>query len=530
MSKQILSGVELRKKLLSGVKQLSDVVSSTLGPLASNVGIQNTWTAPQVVHDGWTVARNTELENPFEDFAISLVKQAASKTVDVAGDGTSTSTLLAYEIVKRGFEKINEGANAVRIKKGLELALDSVLKYIKKEARPIKTNKEIEQVAFVSSGDIEISKVVAEVLEKLGPDGVINVIESERTGIQSEFKEGMSFDSGFISPMFATNENGTAEIESPHILLTDMIISSPDEIAKFLQKFTKETSRAEIVIVATDIVSGALSTILINKTRGGIIPLGIFAPGMAERKKSYLEDIAVLTNAKVLYKDSGMKLEDVTIDMLGKCDRVISDSKETKIIGGFGKKEDIEKRVKQVREELKNTNKGDFEKEKLKERLSKLVSGACIISVGDVTPIALSDKIERVRDSVEAAKCSVVSGILPGCGIILLKEKQTLKNEDKDIQVGIDILMDVLDEPIKKLLSNAGLNSEEIIKNILSNDNRNYGYDVVKNVYGDLYELGILDSAMVVMEAIKNATSVATMLITTENVIVNIPEKLDKTN
>ena len=526
MSKQILSGVELRTKLLSGVKKLSDTVTITLGPKGRNVGIENTWVNPIVVHDGVTVASHIELPDHFENFGANLVQQAASKTADKAGDGTTTSTLLAYEIIKRGFKEIEEGANPMTMKIGLELALTSVIEHISSESKDIKNPKEIEQVAIISSADEEMGKKIGEVIAKVGKEGVVNVVEYEGLELEVDYKEGMEFDKGYISPMFATNENLKAEIESPHILLTDMVISSPDEMAKFLKKFTAETNRAEIVIIATDIIGAALSTLLINKQRSNIIPLAVFAPSMGERRKSILEDIAVLTGGIVIYKDGAIKLEDVTIDMLGKCDRIISDIDTTKIVGGFGKTEEIEKRANQIREDIKKTDK-EFEKEKLGERLSKLVAGAAIIKVGAKTEIELSDRIERVKDAVEATKCAVDEGIVAGGGITLLNSSIELLNENKDIQSGINILMESLLEPIMKLLSNAGLDSTPIMVKILAGG-KDYGYNVATNEYGNLLGMGVIDPTRVVKEALKNAVSVASAILTCEAVICNIPEEVKK--
>lgn len=526
MAKKITRGKELRDKLLSGVQQLSDTVTITLGPKGRNVGIESTWVEPIVVHDGVTVAKHIELPDKDEDMGARLVQQASSKTADKAGDGTTTSTLLTYEILKRGYKAVDDGANPMVMKRGMEAALKTILEFISKESKPIKTPQEIEQVATIASADNEMGKVIAEVIDKVGKDGVVNVTEYEGLELKAEYKEGMEFDKGYISHLFATKENGEAEVEAPYILITDMTITSPDDIAKFLQSYVKETNRQEIVIIASDIQGAALSTLLVNKMRSNILPLAVFAPAIGPRRKQILEDIAVITGGTMIHKDGTVKIEDVTPDMLGRADRIISDVDKTKIVGGFGKKEDIEKRAQQIRGEIKATE-SDFEKEKLQERLARLVAGAAIIKVGAKTEVELSDRRERVIDAVEATKAAVAEGINAGGGITLLAAQASLDtdNENKDFSLGIEIVKEALAEPTKKLLANAGEDAEMINR---FDPTKNWGFNIATEEFGDMFEMGVIDPTRVLREAVQNAVSVSGMLLTMEANITKLPEEEKK--
>lgn len=522
MSKQILSGTKVREKLLSGVQQLSDTVTITLGPKGRNVGIAKVWTNPQVVHDGVTVAKNIELPDPFENFGAQLVQQSSGKTADKAGDGTTTSTLLAYRIFKKGNEAVLTGSNPIDIQNGMNKAVTTVLEALEKRSKPIKTEDEVKQVATVASANFDWGNIIGEAVYKVGKEGVTSVTEYEGLGIEVEYKEGMEFERGYISSMFSTNENNSAELESPYMLITDMTITSADEIAKFLKKFVETTNRQEIVIIASNIGGGALSTLLINKQRSNILPLGIFAPAIGERRKQVLEDIACLTGGKVIYREGAIKLEDVNIEDLGRCDRIVVDDKTTKIVGGFGKSEDIEVRANNLREQIKKEER-EFEKEKLQERLSRLVSGAAIIKVGAKTEIELTDKKERVIDAVEATKSALAEGIVAGGGVTYLYLSESILrdgSENKDEQIGFNILVDVLCEPSIKILENAG--KSEMFGKL--DGKKGIGYDVVGDKIGNMIELGVIDPTRVVKEAIQNAVSVGCVLITTEAVIVDIPE------
>lgn len=518
-----MRGTEVRAKLLKGIAELADTVTITLGPKGRNVGIENKWVEPTVLHDGVSVAKQIELPDPFENFGAQLVRQAASRTNDKAGDGTTTSTLLAHEIIKRGIEHLNAGANPMQMKKGIEKAVELVIEELKELTKTISTKQEISQVATISSADHKIGELIAEAMDKVGKDGVISVEEDVGMTTTVEYKEGMEFDKGYISPYFATNpEKMEAELESPHILITDHNISVASDIGVFLKKYTEETKRVEIVIIASGIEGAALSVLLINKERGGLKPLAIFAPAFAERRRDILEDIAILTGGTLITKEKGMKLEDVTIDQLGKADRVWADGDKTRIIGGFGKPEAIEERAKQIRSEMDKT-KSDFEKEKLRERLARLISGAAILKVGALTEVELKEKKERVIDAVEATKAAMEEGVVAGGGLALIKASEGITRTldtivESDIRLGMAIVRNALYEPFKKLMSNAGIEYKTIPTDGES------GYNVETGEMGNMFEMGIIDPKKVTRNAIQNAASVSAMVLTTEAVIVEIPK------
>lgn len=527
MARQILNGKQAREKMLSGVRQLADTVTTTLGPKGRNVGIDHIFVDPVVIHDGVSVAKQIELPDPFENFAAQLVRQASAKTADNAGDGTTTSTLIAHTIIEEGFKLIEEGSNPMVLKKGIDMATKAVVEELSKMSREIKTKAEIANVATISSADREIGEKIAEAMEKVGKDGVISVEEHAGMDIKVEYKEGMEFDKGFVSTQFATDlEKVEATSESPHILITDQVITSADEVGKFLKRFVEETNRKEIVLIATHIDGAALATLLINKDRGGILPLGIFAPGFAERKKDILEDIAILTGGTFISKDKGIKIEDVTVDQLGRADSIWCDEHRTKIVGGFGSSEAIEARAQQIRDLIKKTD-SDFEKEKLRERLARLVSGAAIIKVGARTEVELSDRKERVIDAVEATKAAVSEGIVAGAGMSYLNcsgRLSKLKDKNPDIQKGIDLVGTALLHPLTKLLENAGVNVVEVVDTIKKENDPNYGFNVETEEYGNLFQMGIIDPTRVAKNAVENGGSVAGMILTTEAIITNIPE------
>lgn len=523
MAKQILYGSEAREKLLSGIEQLAETVVITLGPKGRNVGIDKKWIEPIVIHDGVSVAKEIELPDPFENFGARLVQQAASKTADRAGDGTTTSTLLAWKIVQQGMEYVDGGANAMVIKKGIEEATNIVIAELKKQSIEVKTKEQIAQVATISSADKELGTMIAEAFEKVGKDGVITVDEGAGIKTTVEYKEGMEFDKGYISPYFATNDKKEAELEAPHILITDHDITDAQAIAAFLGKFVKETSRAEIVIIASNVDGPALGTLIINKERGGVKPLAVFAPGFAERKLELLEDIAVLTGGTVIAKGKGMKIEDVTIDQLGKADKVWCDGTHTKIVGGFGSAEQIAARSAQIKEQVSKTE-SEFEKEKLKERVARLQAGAAIIKVGAMTEVELKDKKERALDAVEATKSAIEEGIVSGAGTAFLQARKKL-DLDPDLvnHVGIQIVYDALRSPYVKLLENAGMEVPEV------DPGDGAGYNVeTEQLVDDLVKEGIIDPVKVTRNALQNASSVAAMILTMEAVMTELPKE-DKT-
>lgn len=520
MPKKITKGDELRQKLEKGVEQLADTVTITLGPKGRNVGLEKTWIEPVVLHDGVSVAKEIELEDPVENFGAQLVKQVSAKTADRAGDGTTTSTLLAYHMIKKGFEAIKNGANSVTMKEGMEAALTYLLDELKKKSRDIKTKEEMIQIATISSASEELGKTIGEAIHRVGKDGVVNVVPYEGMGVEVEFKEGMEIDKGYISSYFATNEEqNEAEIESPYILITDMVLSSADEMAKFLKRYTEETNRAEIVIIAADVTGGALSTLVINRQRSNIFPLAVFAPSIGERRLQILNDIAKLTGGGVLRKESGKNIGDIDLTWLGRADRIIANDKTTRIIGGFGDPDEIIERADSIREQIKKET-SEFEKEKLQERLARLVSGAAIIKVGALTEVALSDRKERVIDAVEATKAAVAEGIVAGGGITLRELQDSFNIVDApqdDYNTGMNIVKESLGEPFIKLLSNAGLSVPKKLR-------KGHGINVMTGEEVDLMKAGIIDPTRVTKEALQNAVSVAGALLTCEAVVSKIPE------
>jgi chaperonin GroEL len=541
--KQIKYGKEARASILSGVTQMATVVTTTLGPKGRNVGIEKTWKDPDVIHDGVKVAKEVELEDPFENYGAQLVRQSSEKTADKAGDGTTTSMMLAYSMIKEGIKKIDEdGVNPMTMKKGMEMAVNVALAELLKISKPIdiKNQEAIAQVATISSADKEIGDKIGEAMAKVGRDGVITSEVHAGMDISVEFKEGMEFDKGFTSSQFINiPEKSEAEIEHPYILITDQYITSGQEVAEFLGKFYKKTQQKEIVLIVDKIEGAALLTLLANQARGNINSLAIFAPAFAERRKEILEDIAVLTGGTFISKDSNITIDKILtvdgndevlgIEKLGRADRVWCDENTTKIIGGFGEPAKIEERAKSIRSAIEKT-KSDFEKEKLQERLAKLISGAAIIKVGARTEVELSDKQERVIDAVEATKAAVLEGIVAGGGVALLNcgvAVSKLVDPNKDIQAGIDVVAHALSEPIKKIFENAGLNPDKIIADIRMSRDKNQGFDVETEKYGNMFEMGVIDPTKVTKNAIQNATSVAEAILSTEAVICKIPEEKD---
>jgi len=470
MSKQIVYSEEARRKLLEGVNKLASAVATTLGPKGRNVAIDKKWGAPAVLHDGVSVAKEIELEDPFENMGAQLVKEAASKTADVAGDGTTTATVLAQAIVDEGIKNITAGADPMLLKRGLEEGSRSVVGFIGTKAKnvSIKSDEEISQIATISAGDIEIGGLVAKALQKVGKDGVVSVEEGRGLSTEIEYKEGMEFDKGYASPYFVTNSDRMeAEIDNPYILITDKKISNLQELLPFLENLVKVSK--DLVIIADEIDGEALATLVVNKMRGTFNTIAIKAPGFGDRRKEMLEDIAILTGGTVISEDTGRKLDSVTIEDCGRADKVWSDKENTRIIGGKGTQKDLSARVAQVRNEIDSST-SEFDKEKLSERLAKLTGGVAVINVGAATEIELKEKKERVIDAVAATKAALEEGVVSGGGVILLEAIKVLdlklfKNItlDSDQATGISILRKALEAPVKKLAENAGVNGEVII-------------------------------------------------------------------
>lgn len=525
-AKQIKYGEEARKSLLRGIEAVSSAVVTTLGPKGRNVAIDKKWGSPAVIHDGVSVAKEIELSDPFENMGAQIVKEASSKTNDAAGDGTTTSTLLAASMSKLGMKAIAAGANPMIVKKGMEKATAAVVEELKKMATPIKTNDEVKQVAVVSAGDPAIGEKIAEALEKVGRDGVVTVEEGRGFEIEIDYKEGMEFDRGYVSPYFVTNaERMEAEMSDPYILITDKKISSVSDLLPFLEKFIKVSKT--LVIIAEDIDGEALATLVVNKLRGAFNVLAIKAPGFGDRRKEMLGDIATLTGGSLISEETGRTFENIEVDDLGRAEKVWSDKDATRIIGGKGQKSQIDARIGMLRKQIEET-KSDFDKEKLSERLAKLTGGVAVINVGAATEVELNDKKERVKDAVGATKAAIEEGVLPGGGVALLRARQVLSKmnpDNKDEQIGVDIVRESLEMPVRWLVKNAGEDDGYILRKIEENKSKDYGYNVLTGEFGSMVSFGLLDPLKVTRSGLQNASSVAMMVLTTEALITEIPEK-----
>lgn len=526
MAKQIKYGDEARKSLLNGIDAVARAVVTTLGPKGRNVALDKKWGAPSVIHDGVSVAKEIELADPFENMGAQLVKEAASKTNDAAGDGTTTSTLLAAVMSQAGMKNITAGANPMVVRKGIEKATAAVVEALKKQAKPIKGQEEIAQVATVSAGDDAIGAKIAEALEKVGRDGVVTVEEGKGLEIEIEYKEGMEFDRGYASAYFVTNpEKMESEIESPYILITDKKVSSIQDLLPFLEKFVKVSK--SLVIIADDIEGEALATLVVNKLRGSLNILAIKAPGFGDRRKEMLADIAALTGGTVISEDTGRTFESIDLPDLGQADKVWADKENTRIIGGKGDARDIKARISLIKSQMDSSD-SDFDKEKYAERLAKLAGGVAVINVGAATEIELNEKKERVKDAVGATKAAVEEGIVAGGGVALLKARKALvklEGETKDEQVGIDIVRDALEQPLRWLSRNAGEDDGYILRKIEEKADADYGYNVMTGEFGSMLKFGLLDPLKVTRSALQNASSVAMMVLTTECLVTDIPEK-----
>ncbi|RJR28554.1 chaperonin GroEL [Candidatus Microgenomates bacterium] len=526
MAKQIKYSDEARKSLLNGIDAVARAVVTTLGPKGRNVALDKKWGAPSVIHDGVSVAKEIELADPFENMGAQLVKEAANKTNDAAGDGTTTSTLLAAVMSQAGMKNITAGANPMVVRKGIEKATAAVVEALKKQAKPIKGQEEIAQVATVSAGDDAIGAKIAEALEKVGRDGVVTVEEGKGLEIEIEYKEGMEFDRGYASAYFVTNpEKMESEIESPYILITDKKVSSIQDLLPFLEKFVKVSK--SLVIIADDIEGEALATLVVNKLRGSLNILAIKAPGFGDRRKEMLADIAALTGGTVISEDTGRTFESIDLPDLGQADKVWADKENTRIIGGKGDARDIKARISLIKSQMDSSD-SDFDKEKYAERLAKLAGGVAVINVGAATEIELNEKKERVKDAVGATKAAVEEGIVAGGGVALLKARKALvklEGETKDEQVGIDIVRDALEQPLRWLSRNAGEDDGYILRKVEEKADADYGYNVMTGEFGSMLKFGLLDPLKVTRSALQNASSVAMMVLTTECLVTDIPEK-----
>ncbi len=526
MAKQLLYAEEARTKLKSGVDKLAMAVATTLGPKGRNVALDKKWGAPNVIHDGVSVAKEIELEDPFENMGASLVREAASKTNDVAGDGTTTATVLAQAIVDQGLKNVTAGSNPMVLKRGVEKATEAVVAELKRTAKKVADHGEIEKIATISAADATIGKMIAEALDKVGPDGVVTVEESKGLETSVDTKEGMEFDRGYISPYFVTDaDKMKAIIDDAHILITDQKIASLNDLLAFLENFVKISKN--LVIIADEVEGEALATLVVNKLRSTFNVLAIKAPGFGDRRKEMLEDIAVLTGGNVISEDLGRKLESVTVDDLGKADQVISDKENTIIVGGKGTKSAIDGRIKQIRNELETTD-SDFDREKLEERLAKLSGGVAVINVGAATEVELKEKKERVDDAVHATKAAVEEGYVVGGGVALVRASKVLDKmitaaTDVDERIGVEIVKAALTKPLAKLAENCGLDAGWVVKEV-EKATGNVGLNAANEKFEDLVTAGVIDPVKVTRSALQNASSVAMMILTTEALITDIKE------
>ncbi len=525
MAKQVLFGEEARKKLKSGIDTLADTIRVTLGPRGRPVAIDKKFGAPNVINDGVAIAKEIELPDPFENMGAQLVKEASTKTNDQCGDGTSTSVILAQAIVHEGFKNIAAGADSQALKRGIEKAVAAVVAELKSMAIPVKGKEQVAQVAALSAVDKEIGELIADVMEKVGKDGVITVEEGKGLQFETEFVEGMKFDRGYISAYFINNpETMRVELDDPYILITDKKISALNEVLPALEKMV-QTSK-NIVLIAEDVEGEPLATLVVNKLKGTLSPLAVKAPGFGDRRKAMLQDIAVLTGGTVISEEVGRKLDSVTVDDLGRARRVVADKDNTTIVEGKGKPENIEARIKQIRSEIDSST-SDYDKEKLQERLAKLAGGVAVIKVGAGTEVELKEKKHRVEDALSATRAAVEEGILPGGGVSLLiaaKALSKLKLKG-DEATGVAILKRAVEEPLRCIATNSGREASVVV-NRVKESKSGIGYDAMNDELDvNMIDRGIVDPLKVTRSALQNAASIANMILTTESLITDIPEK-----
>lgn len=527
MAKQMRFGDDARQRLLAGVEKLAKAVKITLGPKGRNVVLEKKYGGPMVTNDGVTIAKEIDLPDAYENMGAQMVKEVATKTNDVAGDGTTTATLLAEAIIKEGLRNLTAGANPVSLKTGMEKAVRAVAHALEKMAINVGNSKEkIAQVASISAQNEEVGQLIAEIMELVGVDGVIQVEESQTMGLDKEVVEGMQFDNGYISPYFVTDASRMEAVyEDPNILITDKKISSIQEILPLLEEVAK-SGRKELVIIAEDIDGEALATFVLNKLRGSFSVLAVKAPGFGDRRKEMLKDIAVLTGATMISDELGLKLETAQLSHLGEARKVIADKDKTTIIGGKGEKKHIEARVKELKVLLEKTD-SDFDRDKLKERLAKLCGGVGILKVGAATEVELKERKLRIEDALNATRAAVIEGIVSGGGVALLlcaKALEELKGADADEQTGIKIIKNVLSAPLMQIAQNAGKDGAVVVDKVLGSKH-GVGYDAAKDEYVNMVDAGIIDPKMVVRSAIENAASVAALFLTMEAAVCDIPEK-----
>ncbi len=531
MAKQLVFSENARRDLKVGVDTLANAVKVTLGPKGRNVALDKKWGAPTITHDGVTVAKEIELEEPFQNMGAQLLKEAATKTNDVAGDGTTTATVLAQMIVNEGLKNVAAGANPMLLKRGIEKATAAVAEAIKEMAIDINTKDEIASVASISAQDREIGELIAEVMDKVGKDGVITVEESKGLAFETEYVEGMQFDRGYISPYFITNpEAMEAVLEEPYVLIHEKKISAAQDIVPLLEKLI-QSGRRELLVIGEDVDGEALATLVLNRLRGTFNVLAVKAPGFGDRRKAMLQDIAILTGGTVISEETGRKLETATLADLGRCTKVVSNKEDTTIVGGVGTEEAITGRINQIKAEI-DASTSDYDKEKLQERLAKLAGGVAVIGVGAATEVELKEKKHRVEDALSATRAAVEEGIVPGGGVALINAIAALdgvETEYPDEATAVNMLRRALEEPMRGIARNAGMDGAVVVQDVRrqqkSKKSDRIGYDVMSNDYQDMVKAGIIDPAKVTRGALENAASIAAMILTTEALITDIPEK-----
>jgi len=530
MAKQLLFQENARASLKRGVDKLAEAVSTTLGPKGRNVALDKKFGAPTVTHDGVTVAKEIELEDPYENMGAQLLKEAATKTNDIAGDGTTTATVLAQAIVNEGLKNVAAGANPMLLKRGIEAATNAIVQHILQQATPIATKAEIANVASTSAQDVEIGNLIAEVMDKVGKDGVVTVEESRGLEFETEYVEGMQFDRGYISAYFVTSPDAMeAVIQEPYILIYEKKISAAQDIVPILEKVV-QIGKRELVIIAEDIDGEALATLVLNKLRGMLNVLAIKAPGFGDRRKAMLRDLAILTGGTVISEETGRKLETVTLQDLGRAGKVVSTKDTSVIVDGAGEKSAIEGRIEEIRREI-DASTSDYDKEKLQERLAKLSGGVAVIRVGAATETELKEKKHRVEDALSATRAAVEEGIVPGGGVTLINAIASLDNiklGNEDENTGVAIMRKALEVPLRKIAQNAGMDGAVIIQEVRrqqkAKKNHRIGYNVMTNEFVDTIDAGFPDPAKVTRGAVENAASIAAMILTTEALITDVPE------
>ena len=526
-AKDVKFSGDARDRMLRGVDVLANAVKVTLGPKGRNVVIEKSFGAPRITKDGVTVAKEIELEDKFENMGAQMLREVASKTNDTAGDGTTTATVLAQAIVREGAKSVAAGMNPMDLKRGIDIAVTAVVKDIEKRAKPVASSAEVAQIGTISAnGDAAIGKMIAQAMQKVGNEGVITVEENKSLDTEVDIVEGMKFDRGYLSPYFITNaEKMTAELEDVYVLLHEKKLSGLQSMLPVLEAVVQ--SGRPLLIIAEDVEGEALATLVVNRLRGGLKVAAVKAPGFGDRRKAMLEDIAILTGGQLISDELGMKLESVTINMLGRAGKVVIDKENTTIVKGAGKKKDIESRVTQIKAQIEETT-SDYDREKLQERLAKLAGGVAVIRVGGATEVEVKEKKDRVEDALNATRAAVQEGIVPGGGVALLRAKKAvgrINHDNSDVQAGINIVLKALEAPVRQISENAGVEGSIVVGKILENKSETFGFDAQTEEYVDMVDKGIIDPAKVVRTALQDASSVAGLLVTTEAMVAELPKE-----